>query len=131
MDGMQQLDIDGLVYLKLLGVVIRQDSSETISIGGDFGLGGAASCLARRPLPYPAITDLDQAVEQPIDYIPLADLRPFSESLDDAGNSVEPHGGLPGSVADAADGEVRHGAKVRWNEVLGTVVPVQKTIEQH
>jgi hypothetical protein len=39
-DGMQQLDFDGLVYLKFFGVVIGRDSCEAISTGVDFGLGG-------------------------------------------------------------------------------------------
>jgi len=59
---MQQLDFDGLVYLKLLGVVIRQDSCEAIPLSGDLALGEAALYSVRLALPYPTITDLDQAV---------------------------------------------------------------------
>ena len=49
--GMQQLDFDSLVYLKLLGVVISQDSYEAISMGIGFGMGGVPFCSTRLPLP--------------------------------------------------------------------------------
>jgi hypothetical protein len=37
-DGTQQPNADGLVYLRLLGVVIIQDSCEALSMRGDVGL---------------------------------------------------------------------------------------------
>ena len=67
-DGLQQPDVDGLVYLKLLGVVISQDSDEAISIGFGFGMGGVPFCSARLPLLNSPITDLDQAVKHSVDH---------------------------------------------------------------
>jgi len=74
-------------------------------MGGELGLGEAASYSARLPLPNPPISDFDQAIQQPVDQMPLAHLRPFVESYDHAWNSVEPPGGLLGAVADFADVE--------------------------
>jgi len=41
-------------------------------MGGDFGLGEAASHSTRLPLPNPPITNLDQAVEHSIDHEAVA-----------------------------------------------------------
>ena len=74
------------------GVFFYRNTREAISMGGDFGLGAAASCSARLPLPNPSITDLDQAVELAFNHMSLADLRLFVKTLDHARHTVKPHG---------------------------------------
>jgi hypothetical protein len=51
---------------------VSRDSSGDISLGGNFVLGGSASCSTRLSLPHPTITDLDQAVEQTVDHEAVA-----------------------------------------------------------
>lgn len=93
-------------------------------MGSDFRLGEAASCLTRLLLPNPSITDLDQAVEQAVDHLSLADLRALVKSLDHARFTVQPHGGAIGAVAHAADGEAWcHGGSTTRGDSLELLPP--------